>query len=391
MGENDILKVELLDCVPVGRDELLELWCVHGGVADLHVTQLGEVHGRAGRRARERRHGRCDLMEELLCLGRCEEGIISQGDGTRAPMAEPCEAHLLQLRGEVTDIVVNDLEVIKARRGAVEVPTLDRDVELLDLGPAASSRRDAAEAGDVAQVVESARVHLGQGQLAEPVQGRTLQGDAQADEGIVDAAAPVPLLGVLARAPDGQVAQVGQGLDGVDEAGHIGSSMEERRILLSQDIAQLGVGVLAPGEDRAHACVRCVEEGDLIAGQGVDEGREEGRLGVWEVEGEVLDVVTDAGEGIDTGLLGEGVGVEGDVDAGEERLGEDLAVGVAGGTDGADVGGREIWEEVAPEALALQEGGEFLFCGGRHGRISWGGRTSCGLQPARSPGRTAEG
>ena len=102
--------------------------------------------------------------------------------------------------------------------------------------------------------------------------------------------------------------------------------MEHGRILLCQDLSQLCVGVLGPSEHRAHAGVRCVEERDLIACERVDERREEGRLSVWEVEGEVLDVLADASQGIDPRLLCEGVCVEGDVDAGEECLCEDVAV-----------------------------------------------------------------
>lgn len=131
--------------------------------------------------------------------------------------------------------------------------------------------------------------------------------------------------------------------------------MEHGRVLLGQDFAQLRVGVLGPCEDGSQARVWRIEEGDLIAGEGVDERREEGRLSVREVECEVLDVVADACQGINLGLLCEGVGVEGDVDASEEWLGEGLAVGRRGGPEGANVRGREVREEVVLESITLQE------------------------------------
>lgn len=113
----------------------------------------------------------------------------------------------------------------------------------------------------------------------------------------------------------------------MDEAGDIGSSMEQRGILLGQDVAELRVCVLWACKRRVHACVWRVEEADLLAGGRVDQGREEGGVGVGEVKGEMLDMVAYAGQRSQAALLGECAGCEGDGDACEEGLGEQVAAG----------------------------------------------------------------
>ena len=62
--------------------------------------------------------------------------------------------------------------------------------------------------------------------------------------------------------------------------------------MLCENLPQLGVGVLGTGEYGAHASMRRVEEGDLTASLGMDQRREESRLGVGKSESEVLDMVT---------------------------------------------------------------------------------------------------
>lgn len=72
------------------------------------------------------------------------------------------------------------------------------------------------------------------------------------------------------------MAHVSQVAHGIDEAGHVGGGVEERRVLLGEDITKLSVGVLGPGQDRAHARVRRVQEAYLITRHRVNERREEG-------------------------------------------------------------------------------------------------------------------
>lgn len=217
--------------------------------------------------------------------------------------------------------------MVQTRGGAVKVPSLDGDVQLLDLGPPSTGRGDTAEAGHVAEVVEGGRMQRCQRQLGELGQGGPLERDAQADEGVVDNVPTVALAGVLAGTPDGQVTHVGQVLHGIDEAGYVGSGVEQGRVLLGEYVAQLRVGVLGASEHGAHARVRRVQKRNLMAGERVDQRREEGGFGVREVKGEMLDVVTDAREGGDPGWLGEGARREGDMDARKEALGEEVAKG----------------------------------------------------------------
>ena len=109
-------------------------------------------------------------MEKLSCCSRwCEKGVRREGNRAGSLGTEPCEAHLLKSWCEVADVVIQDLEVIQARSGAIEVPCLNRDVELLDLLPPARSGRHTAKPWDMAEVVERRRVHLGQRELGESV------------------------------------------------------------------------------------------------------------------------------------------------------------------------------------------------------------------------------
>lgn len=85
--------------------------------------------------------------------------------------------------------------------------------------------------------------------------------------------------------------------------------------------------------------MRCVQEANLLTRLRVDQRRQERRVRVRKVKGEVLNVVADAAEGGDAARLGKGVGGEGDVDAGEEALGEQVAAGGGGLADGAEVRG----------------------------------------------------
>lgn len=217
--------------------------------------------------------------------------------------------------------------MVQAGRGAVKVPRFDRDVQLLDLLPSAAGRGHAADPVDVPEVVEGRRVEGRKRQLAELRDGRALNGNAQADEGIVDNVPPVSFPGVLAGTPNGQVPHIGHVADGIDEAGHIGGCVEQGGVLLRQDLAQLRVGVLGPREGRAHARVRLVEKGNLVARQRMDQRRQKRRLGVGKVKGQVLDVMSDPAQGRHARRPGEGAGREADVDAGEEPLGHQVAAG----------------------------------------------------------------
>ena len=69
----------------------------------------------------------------------------------------------------------------------------------------------------------------------------------------------------------------------------------------------------------------------------MNERREEGRLRMRKVEGEMLNMMTYPSQSIDAVSLSEGTGVEGDMDAGEEALGKEVAVGGGGLTQSTDI------------------------------------------------------
>lgn len=111
-------------------------------------------------------------------------------------------------------------------------------------------------------------------------QGGAFDGYAQADEGIVDNVTAVPLPRILSGATDGEMAQVGQVAHGVYEAGHVGGGVKQWRILLSENITELRVGILGTREHRAHARVGRIEEGNLISRNRVNKRREKGGVRV---------------------------------------------------------------------------------------------------------------
>lgn len=72
--------------------------------------------------------------------------------------------------------------------------------------------------------------------------------------------------------------------------------MEERRILLRKDVTKLSVGVLGPRENRTHARVRSIQEAYLVTRNWMNERRKESGLRMGEVEGKMLNMMTDTSE-----------------------------------------------------------------------------------------------
>lgn len=71
--------------------------------------------------------------------------------------------------------------------------------------------------------------------------------------------------------------------------------------------------------------MRGVKEIDFLARLGMHQGREEGGIGVCEVEGKMFDMVADTPKSSHTSGLSECVGCEIDVNAGEDALGDQVA------------------------------------------------------------------
>lgn len=158
---------------------------------------------------------------------------------------------------------------------------------------------------------------------------------------------------------------------GRDEAGDICGRMEQRRILLGQDLSQLSVGVLEPC--RTHGGERLVQKGNLLARLRMDQRRKKRGIRVSQVKGQVLDVMPNPTQCGNARGSGESAGREGDVDAGEEALGDQVAAGRRGLADSADIRDGEMWQEDVFDVVAPQRGDEKLFSGSHVCLISWGG------------------
>ena len=95
------------------------------------------------------------MKEFLGRAGGREQRIRIERYRARALVTNPCEAELLERRRKVADVVIEDLEVVQAGRGAIEIPCLDRDVQLSDLPPATGCGRNGPKARSMTEVVES--------------------------------------------------------------------------------------------------------------------------------------------------------------------------------------------------------------------------------------------
>ena len=268
---------------------------------------------------------------------RRKEGVSSQCERAGTPAASPGKCEFLKLRGKSPDEVVDDLKVVKAWGRSVKVPGLYRDVELPYLPPTPCSGWRSAESWQVAEVVEGRRVHARERELVQLGERSALEGDPEAHQRIIDNVSPVPLLGVLAWGLYRDMPDVGQELHRVDEGGHVAGSVKERRILLCKDLTEFRVGILGSQEGRCHGRVGGVEEAYLAPGLRMDERREKGGIRVGEVECKVFDVMANSGEGLYPAGFGEGVCCERQVCADEEPLGDKVAAGRVGKSDGAYV------------------------------------------------------
>lgn len=112
-----------------------------------------------------------------------------------------------------------------------------------------------------------------QTQLVQLVKRCSLHGNPNTNEGVVDDIPSISLSSILPWTPDSQVPHVGQRFEGVDKTRHVCGGMEQRRILLRQNITQFRVGILAASEHRAHARMGRVQETYLLASERVDQGR----------------------------------------------------------------------------------------------------------------------
>ena len=324
--EDDVLEVELAHRLQVGRQEHGHLARGHGAVAHLQVLEPREAHRRLGRHGRQRRHRRRDFGKQLAGRARRpEERRRPQRQRARAGRPVPRDAQLLEAAGERADVVVDDLEVVEPRLRPVEVPAVDDELELADLRPPAAGGRRGAQAGHVAEVEQRGGVHGAQRQLLQPRQRRPLDRHAQAHEGVIDGVAAVALRGLLVGAAHGQVAQVRHARQGADEGRYVGSGVEDRGVLLREDVAQVGRGevVVEPlrgvlGPPRRGAA-RLVEELDLAAVGRTEQRRQEGRRRVGHGEGQLLDVMSDARQRLHARGPRQGAGREGQTGMGEER------------------------------------------------------------------------
>lgn len=90
-------------------------------------------------------------------------------------------------------------------------------------------------------------------------------------------------------------------------------------------------------------------------------------------KGQVLNVMSNSTQCGNSRGPRESVGCEGDMDAGEEALGDQVAAGRRGLADSADIRDGEMWQEDVFDVVAPQRGDEKLFSGSHVCLISWGG------------------
>lgn len=137
-------------------------------------------------------------------------------------------------------------------------------------------------------------MHGLQGKRAECGQGGALDGDAQGDEGVVYCAAAVSGRVSGAWAGDGEVCEVCEVGEGGDKSRDVCGSVEERGVLLYQQVLHFPGAVFwdfgRRGAGLGGLDLGFIEELSLCAGEGVDEGWEEGIWTMGHAEGEGLDV-----------------------------------------------------------------------------------------------------
>lgn len=109
--------------------------------------------------------------------------------------------------------------------------------------------------------------------------------------------------------------------------------MEERWVLLGENVAQFRVSILGSREGAGHGSVRCVEVRDLGSGLWVDEWWKECGIRMREVENNVLDMVPDPAQGLYARLFGEAVWGEAEMHALEEPARDEVTTGRIGQPD----------------------------------------------------------
>lgn len=126
--------------------------------------------------------------------------------------------------------------MIKARLRAIEIPGVHGDIKLLDLFPAPSSRRRAAETGQMAEIKQSRGMNVSQGELLQLRDWGSFNCNAKADQRIIHRVTAVSLSRILVRTRDGEMTEVWQLGHQIDKGRDIGGGVEYRRVLLGEDV-----------------------------------------------------------------------------------------------------------------------------------------------------------
>lgn len=117
--------------------------------------------------------------------------------------------------------------------------------------------------------------------------------------------------------------EVGNGGEGANEGWDIGSGVEQRGILLDEQVGHFPAPVRGPAEARGRVArgldVRLIDEGLFFTSDGIEEGGQKGLGAVGEGEGQGLYVLADAVQRGHAGGFGEDAGAESDLEVGEQE------------------------------------------------------------------------
>jgi hypothetical protein len=132
--------------------------------------------------------------------------------------------------------------------------------------------------------------------------------DSQRDEREVDNAATGLIGRTRARAAYLEMCEIDEARQSSNEGRNICRSMEERWILISQKFCDVFIVVLCL--TRTWFCLRLIREAQFFSSLWVDQWRKKGLRRMWNIEGQVLDVIPKTVKGSHSGRPSKSVRLE---------------------------------------------------------------------------------
>ena len=175
---------------------------------------------------------------------------------------------------------MKQLQMIGGRVWEIERPAFHVDDQAPDLSPAPDTVWQSSKAKDGPEVEQASGVDRHQREVREGLERRALDRHPQADESVVHCTATIALRRWLARAGDLEMSDKGHGGESTDEGGDVGGGVEERSVLLDQEVGHLPRAILGTRrgvpDGAAAAGLRLVHEDLFFARNRIDQGRQEG-------------------------------------------------------------------------------------------------------------------